>query len=129
MGELWRGAGIIGLAATLVGCAPFVEQVDLKHADPAERAASLNVRIYGEGSQPPKVAKTLGDVDAYSCKHLLSDPPASKGNALQQLRLKAYRMGADAVVDVVFDTRGTDTYGTNCWETVHAAGVAVTAEP
>jgi uncharacterized protein YbjQ (UPF0145 family) len=111
-------------AVLLVGCAPFVEQVDLTKIDPAERTASTNIRIFNEGAAP-KVIKTLGDVEAYSCKHLMTDPPASKGNALQQLRLKAYRLGANAVIDVVFDTRGTDTYGTNCWETVHAAGLAV----
>lgn len=119
---------LLPLAASLMliaGCAPFVEQVDLTKIDPAERTASTNVRIFNEGSSAPKIIKTVGDVEAYSCKHLLTDPPASRGNALQQLRLKAYRLGANSIIDVVFDTRGTDTYGTNCWETVHAAGVAV----
>jgi uncharacterized protein YbjQ (UPF0145 family) len=118
---------ILALAAlALGGCAPFVEQVDLKHATPTERDGALAVRIFEGGSATPKIIKRIGDVDSYSCKHLLTDPPASKGNALQQLRLKASRMGANAVVEVVFDTRGTDTYGTNCWQTVHAAGIAAT---
>ena len=118
----------VALLALAGGCAPFVEQIDLTKVAPAEREASINVRIYNEGTPPPKIAKSVGDVEAYSCKHLLTDPPASRGNALQQLRLKAYRLGADAVIDVVFDTRGTDAYGTNCWETVHAAGVAVVTQ-
>jgi hypothetical protein len=34
-------------------------------------------------------------------------------------------MNADAIIDVNFDQRGTDAWGTNCWETVQASGMAV----
>ena len=70
----------------------------------------------------------LIEIKAYSCKLLLSDPPASKGDALKQLRLKALEMGANGIVDVTFDSRGTDAFGTNCWESVQVTGVAVKFE-
>jgi hypothetical protein len=73
----------------------------------------------------PQVAEYLGPLEAYSCKNLIFDPPASKGDALQQLRVKAAQMEADAIIDVNFDQQGTDTWGTNCWETVQASGMAV----
>ena len=41
------------------------------------------------------------------------------------LRLKALDLGADGIIDITFDTRGTDTWGTNCWESVQASGIAV----
>jgi uncharacterized protein YbjQ (UPF0145 family) len=44
---------------------------------------------------------------------------------LTQLKLKALDLGADGIIDITFDTRGTDTWGTNCWESVQASGVAV----
>lgn len=77
------------------------------------------------GSPAPQVKQALGSVTAYSCKHLLWDPPATRSDATNQLKLKAYRMGADAVVEVTFAERGTDAFGTNCWETVQASGRAV----
>ena len=72
-----------------------------------------------------EIAEYLGDITAYSCKHMMRDPPASKADALTQLRLKALGMKANGIIDVTFDSRGTDTFGTNCWESVQASGVAV----
>jgi uncharacterized protein YbjQ (UPF0145 family) len=57
----------------------------------------------------------------------MTDPPATQGDALQQLQLLALRAGANAVSNVTFDARGTDTWGTNCWQTVTASGFAVRA--
>jgi uncharacterized protein YbjQ (UPF0145 family) len=113
------------IALSCTSCAPFVERVDMRSVSASERLASSSVQIVYAGAQYTKPSRIIGDVEAYSCKHLVTDPPANKGNALQQLRLKAYRMGANAVLDTVFDTRGTDTWGTNCWETVHVQGIAV----
>ncbi len=89
------------------------------------QASAIRVYQFGSNEAKPQIAEYLGPVEAYSCKHLLWDPPASKGNALQQLRVKAAQMQADAIMDVNFDERGTDTWGTNCWETIQATGVAV----
>lgn len=111
----------------IAGCAPFVPVADLNKVAPSEMAEMMKVRIFtvDNSASYPTVASILGEVSAYSCKHLLTDPPASKGDALRRLRLEAFRLQADAVIDVTFDTRGTDTWGTNCWETVHASGQAV----
>ena len=122
--------GCVALAAAAValsGCASFVPVVDMKKVDPAERQASLSVRIFDQSKSPPKVEKMIGDVDAWSCKFNITDKPASIGNALAQLRLKAYRMGANAVINVVYEEAGTDPFGTNCYNTIHAQGVAVIA--
>jgi uncharacterized protein YbjQ (UPF0145 family) len=56
----------------------------------------------------------------------MTDPPATQGDAMQQLQLRALELKANAVVNVTFDTRGTDTFGTNCWQTVTASGFAAT---
>jgi uncharacterized protein YbjQ (UPF0145 family) len=45
------------------------------------------------------VIKYLGDITAYSCKSMMWDKPASKGDALTQLRLKALDMGANGVIN------------------------------
>jgi uncharacterized protein YbjQ (UPF0145 family) len=71
------------------------------------------------------VEQVLARLTAYSCKHLTTDPPASRGDALEQLQIQAARAGANALINLTFDTRGTDVFGTNCWETVQASGTAV----
>lgn len=111
----------------ITGCAPFVPVADLSKVPPVEMTEMMKIRVFtvDSGTSYPQVASVLGEVSAYSCKHLLTDPPASKGDALKRLRLEALKLQADAVIDVTFDTRGTDAWGTNCWETVHANGQAV----
>jgi uncharacterized protein YbjQ (UPF0145 family) len=121
MDKVWFVAAI---AATMSACAPRVPVTDLATITPVDLTAAANIRVFTTEQQPPKVAQAISPVTAYSCKHLTTDPPASKGDALQQLQLKAAQMGANAVINVTFDVRGTDTWGTNCWQTVQASGTA-----
>jgi hypothetical protein len=106
---------------------PLVPVTDISKVPEDKLQAAYKIKTYIAGGDPnyPEVAKYLGDITAYSCKHVLWDPPASKGNALTQLKLKALDLGADGIIDITFDTKGTDTWGTNCWESVQASGVAV----
>lgn len=127
-GRLMRLALIAALTAgVLSGCGTFVPVIDVKKVPEDELQAAYKIRTYTpeNASNYPVVSEYIGPITAYSCKHWMTDPPASKGDALLQLRLKALEKKADAVIDVTFDARGTDTWGTNCWETVQASGVAV----
>jgi hypothetical protein len=114
------------LATAIVGCTPFVPVMNTDKIDAAERTQALNVRVFTleSGEKHPDVDRMVSEVDAYSCKFLLTDPPPSKGNALLQLQLKALRADANGIIDVTFDESSTD-FGTNCWGAVHAHGVAV----
>ena len=111
----------------ITGCAPLVPVADLSKVPPADLTEMMKIRVFtvGSGTSYPPISSVLGEVSAYSCKHLVTDPPSSKGDALKRLRLEALKLQADAIIDVTFDTRGTDALGTNCWETVHASGQAV----
>lgn len=115
----------VGGALLVAGCAPFVDRVEMAKVPSEEAQAALNVRLFPVGTPYPEVVQTMGAVSAFSCKNMMWDKPASTGDALAQLRLKAMRMGANAVIDVTTDTRGTDALGTNCWESVQATGTAV----
>jgi uncharacterized protein YbjQ (UPF0145 family) len=122
-----RRSVIAVLALLASACAPFVPVVDLTKVPPADRNEALKIRVFtieSAGSYP-EIAQVLGEVRAYSCKSLPTDPPASKGEALTRLRLEALKLHADAITDVTFDTRGTNAWGTNCWESVQASGQAV----
>ena len=121
---------VLAITLQLYGCSTFVPVTDVSKVSREALQEAYKVRIFTTGSDVshPKVAEYLGDITAYSCKHLLWDPPASKGDAITQLRLKALSMGADGIIDVTFDSRGTDAFGTNCWESVQASGLAVKFE-
>jgi uncharacterized protein YbjQ (UPF0145 family) len=111
----------------LSSCGPRVDVINFKTVEPSVLAKASRVQIFKlDNAQPkPEIDQYIGEITAYSCKHLTWDPPASKGDALKQLKVKAVNMGANGVIDITFDSRGTDTWGTNCWESVQASGTAV----
>jgi uncharacterized protein YbjQ (UPF0145 family) len=115
----------LALLGFLTACVPpMVEVMNVSNVDKAERAAAFEVEIYYLREEHPK-AGFIDNITANSCKHMLTDAPSTKGNALEQLRIKAYRLGADAVVNVYCDGHDTDTWGTNCWNSVTCSGDAV----
>ena len=117
---------LILISIFLGGCGTFVPVKDVSKISTEIKQKAYQVQIFTvDGKSHPKVKTYLGDIVAYSCKHLMWDAPASKGNALLQLRLKALDIKASAIIDVTFDSQGTDAFGTNCWESVQASGVAV----
>lgn len=111
----------------LASCAAQVPIENLHQASQSQVVAANKIRVYMLGSAltPSGIDAQLGEVEAYSCKHELWDMPASKANALSQLRLKAAEMGADALMDVTIDRSGTDAFGTDCWNAIEASGMAI----
>ncbi len=117
---------IIGLI--LSSCSgPKVEVLNFSTVEPEILAKASKLQIFKfDNVQPtPEIVEYIGELEAYSCKALAWDPPASQGNALKQLKIKAVKMGANGLIDITFDARGTDAWGTNCWETILASGTAV----
>ena len=115
------------LAATLLGgCAPFVEVVKLDAA--ARTKARSDVKHYLPG-EVPATAKAMQELDATSCRLTLSDPPATNEDAIDQLRFKAARLGANGIMDVFCDSAGSFDLGKNCWSSVKCRGTAITVSP
>ena len=118
---------IVVLGFILSSCGPRVDVINLSTVEPNVLAKASKLQIFKlDNAQPkPEIDQYIGELSAYSCQALAWDPPSSKGDALRQLKVKAVRAGANGLIDITFDSRGTDAYGTNCWETVQASGTAV----
>jgi hypothetical protein len=125
MATCFKFAASIVVCIGVSACAPFVPVENVKDISPDTLTRSMQLPTFLVGQAPTFQFETVGAVDAYSCKHLIMDPPASRGDALTQLKVNAVRIGATAVMEISFDERGTDTWGTNCWESVHASGIAI----
>jgi len=106
----------------LSACGPRVEVLNLDKVPPTEKAQAASIEIYQTGHNVR--SKIIAPVEATSCKHLLTDPPPSKADATNQLRIKTLRMGGNVITDYSCDDFGTDTWGTNCWASVTCAGNA-----
>lgn len=106
----------------LSACAPRVDVLDVSKVPQKERTKAAAIEIYRTGDNVR--AKIISPVEATSCKHLLTDPPPSKADATEQLKIKTLRMGGNVLTDFSCDSFGTDTWGTNCWASVMCAGNA-----
>lgn len=115
---------LVGLS--LAACVPpMVEVVDTNEIEQATLNRAAGIAVYQAGQTVPRGLTVISPISAYSCKHVLWDEPASRGDALLQLQVKALELGATAITNLTFDARGTDTLGTNCWESVNASGIAM----
>ncbi len=67
----------------------------------------------------------LGQIEATSCMNKLWDPPASREDAVDQLRYKASALGGNGITNLLCEkTEGTNL-AKNCWNSVTCYGVAI----
>lgn len=67
----------------------------------------------------------LGSVKATSCfNNFILDDPASKEDAMNQLKYKASIMGADAVINPICSKEGT-SLTKNCWTSITCEAAAI----
>ena len=115
---------ITTVVISLTGCfGSFVPVIDLTNVDPQVLQASQSIQTYIKGENPPLGYREIGPVKAWSCKNLTWHPPATKENALKQLKIIAHRLGATAIMDVQAGPHSTAW--TNCWQVVVAIGMAI----
>jgi len=118
---------LLTLLLSFTGCGIHVPVIDVTTVTPAtmQQVHSIRVVELNSTSTNPESFETLGSITAYSCRKMLNDPPASRGDALLQLRLNAVAIGADGIKDLTYEPSTNTSICLNCWETVKASGVAV----
>ena len=93
---------IIGVVA-LGGCTPPTDVVDLRAVPADTRYAMQHMPVMPVGLPGPVNAGSIGPIAGYGCGQT-SD--AASFDAVQQLQIKALRMRATAVTDVVIQPDG-----------------------
>jgi uncharacterized protein YbjQ (UPF0145 family) len=121
-----RRLDFLGFTAAifLAACTPFVDVIDVGSLSPTEKTGAAAVETYNDNQIDRSRYTPVAAVQSTSCKHYLWDPSASQENAMEQLRVKAVRSGADALINPVCSSQGT-SLTTNCWETVTCTASAV----
>jgi hypothetical protein len=91
------------VVAALVGCAPPTEVIDLSRAPQATLDAMVHVPVLPLGIPAPPGVGSVGPISAFGCGQSAT---AASSDAVQQLQVKALRMQATAVVDVLIGPGG-----------------------
>lgn len=109
-------------AIALAGCVgPLVAIEDTARLSP--HASQLPVVV-----SVPTDALPLAEIEATSCKNKAWSPPATREDALAQLRIRAERYGADGLAGLTYEDRST-TLMPNCWASVRASAIAFRRAP
>ena len=108
------------VGALAAGCGPFVEVIRLD--DATRTKARSDVKQYLE---LPQTYKVIQQLEATSCMSKAWDPPATNEDAIDQLRLKASRLGANGIAQVFCDSKGVFDLGKNCWTSIKCRGTAI----
>jgi hypothetical protein len=90
---------------------------------PTTEESALLERVALLDAAPPG-AKEIGSIEGRVCKVGLHDRSPTQAEALAQLRLRALRKGANAVVVKGCDEDGMSLVA-NCFETMTCSGMAV----
>lgn len=122
---LARGLALSGVAVLLGGCVGPLVRVE--KVDPA---ATARVQVYPDNSILERAGvKSLGIVEATSCKNLITDPPSSMENCTAQMQVRASRIGANGLIVGGSEKRSANFVSTginrNCWTTVDCSGIAI----
>lgn len=116
---------LLAFVVILAGCGPFAEVVKVQ--EPTAKDSLDRVTVYKREELQGKKFELVQTVTALSCKNKLWDPDPSEKNAIDQLRFKASRIGANAISSVNCTAPSSVNLGTNCWSgiTCTASAIAV----
>ncbi|MDO8724108.1 MAG: hypothetical protein Q7J31_18050, partial [Syntrophales bacterium] len=82
---------------------PFVPVIRID--EETGRRLSKEIVIYENEDLKSLEYRRVGPVEATSCMNQLWDPPASRDNAIDQLRYKASTMGGNAITNLLCESR------------------------
>lgn len=116
-----RIAGAAAMAALLSACAlPVVERIEV---DDSYAAILRRTKVVQPG-QAPAGTQEIQAISAISCQKYPTQPQASEENAIQQLQIKADRLGGNAVIVGSCSGPPVSDIMRDCWTRVSCSGTA-----
>jgi hypothetical protein len=108
------------------GCiGPFVEVIKLDEQSVAR--VRSDVPTYTSEQLKGRTYRVVLPLSATSCKSKFWDPSGTPEDAIDQLRAKAARAGANGILDPLCEAPEGTSLSKNCWQSVtcHAAGIVI----
>lgn len=112
-------------ASVLAGCSPFVPWVNLKELPADQQQAVRRVRIWGNPQLVNRQYEVLSIVEGHSCQVLQIDGPATRLDAIEQLKAHAWQAGADGLADIRCGAKEGLSPAANCWELISCTAEAI----
>lgn len=106
------------LVSMVAACGAFVPVVDLQELSPEQRQKIRSVQVLDDNLLSKRRYSILNVAEGNSCKNLVTDPPASRTNAIEQLKFYALEMGGNAISNIQCSGREGTSVDTNCWELI-----------
>ncbi len=115
---------VVCTAVMLSGCA---SNPSVSSLTSAERQRVAEMIVVQAGAIPRESYQMLGSVEGIACKrNLYASGSPSMDEAKQGVRIRAAKLGADAVTNMVCEDKREVDWGRNCWQTVVCVGDAIT---
>jgi S1-C subfamily serine protease len=83
------------------------------------------IRVFDIAELQNKEYRRIGQIEATSCMNKLWDSPASREDAMDQLRYKASALGGNGITNLTCEQREGTNLAKNCWNSVTCYGVAI----
>jgi uncharacterized protein YbjQ (UPF0145 family) len=114
---------VLAVAVTTGGCSYEVIRVDPLTVE----ALRKDVPVYRLADLSQKSYRLVRSVTATSCSMKTWDPEPTPEDAIDQLRVKAARLGANGITNVTCERPEGVSLGMTCWAslTCHAAAIVL----
>ncbi len=128
MKNIGHGLVVFSIGVVLSACGSFVDIRDMSKLSQQDLQVITEVQVYEQRDLKKGSYQSLGEFHGYSCKLTIGDKPATKSDAMRQLKNKVLEAGGEAIVTSSCYGEGT-TYSKNCWEAFTCSGTAVVLGP
>ena len=114
------------LSLLLSGCiGPLIPVENIRELPPKLNRKVLALPIYNESQLDRGGYHIINMVEGISCKNQAWDPAATKIAAINQAKYWAYKMGANALLNIRCEYPRSTTLTYNCWESITCTAQAI----
>ena len=119
---------VVVLPCLVAGCfGPFFEYIQIDPTTVGDIRRQMP--LYTEIAVQDREYTIIQPLSAISCKNMLWAPSPTQNDATDQLRVKAARLDANALLNVMCEAPSGTSLITNCWSSLTCHGAAIKGTP